>query len=581
MLGPRLGFFLFALAVLCLPQGLAAAEAAAQAPSQPVSALFYPGEAKLTVNEVLSPELLQDGSFGFVISLPATVSRGSFSATLEGKPAAGIYWQEEEDRSIRPLNMFSRGNLPNLPFEEQRGSLNPATEPSPERRALLEKLLPLRVAVTEKIGLVASIEARMRLLKDNTKVVDDEVWSPDEFAKMDELLSGILPELYVRYEQAQRELNNLRKLHDKALKELEEFDAANRFATAVIPFTGKPDARVKLVYSYNVPSSYSMDYRLMAYPEKKSLSIEQDVTLVQHSGFAWQNVEIFVSTTGPDRLLQPAPPTPWKITEYVSKPLASGIASGRRERMSGLGMSQMAEAPSAVNAADRGYSGAAGGYQPPVPVAEQKSTFRLWKIGKQAIASKTPVRIPVSADSYKAGYYYTLRPATYFRAFLTAELELDKPLELALGQARYFVDDMALGENSFSFNGNKGTIFFGTDPQVTGVMRSLKRSTGETGLISKEQTTDWSWEIVLNSTRAYPVEVRVEDPMPEADNDAFKLEVKSTPRPEQAVTSLNQGKVKVYRWKLTLKPAEAFTIKHEVKLSAPVDKKVEPGRGEI
>jgi hypothetical protein len=111
-------------------------------------------------------------------------------------------------------------------------------------------------------------------------------------------------------------------------------------------------------------------------------------------------------------------------------------------------------------------------------------------------------------------------------------------------------------------------------------MRSIRRSAGESGFISKEKTLNWNWEIIVSSARAYPVEVRVEDPAPETTNEKFLLEVSSNPKPELFTTALNQGEVKVYRWTATLKPGEQFAIKHSVLLSSPADKEVDPGRGE-
>jgi hypothetical protein len=294
--------------------------------------------------------------------------------------------------------------------------------------------------------------------------------------------------------------------------------------------------------------------------------------LRQESGFVWERANIVISGAGRDRRLQPAVPRPWKITEAapVQEARAAKPYAAARSRDEQVQNSAVGDMDAMILAEAR----------PAVPVEEQRSTFRVWKLGRQSILPDVPVRVRVSADTLSAGYYYTLRPADYFRAFLTAELNLQAPLELAPGTARFFVDDVAMGERTFSFNGTRGSIFFGTDPQVTGIMRSLKRSSGETGFISKEKTVDWNWEIIVNNSRTYPVEARIEDPAPETTDEKLTLEVTSSPKPEFTATALNQGSVKIYRWTATLKPDERFVIKHRVLLSSPADKVIDPGRGE-
>jgi uncharacterized protein (TIGR02231 family) len=569
---------LFGVYLLMLPGTVLAV--GSDAPAQPQAAFFYPDEVRLEVTEKLQAQSLTEvgeaGGLGFILTLPFKADKNTFSATVNGEPAAGAYWLEDKKQPPRPLGDKSI----DLPLPNNRSLMDPANEPLPERKAILEKLIPLRVAIAEKSGRLASIQYRIQLLKRQLEsdAAKGKKLSSSDLTALDKNFSRILPDIYTSHEQTQRELYNLRQSHDALQEELDKFDAARKFSYLIIPAENSAaDAEIK--YSYSVGASYSMEYRLLAYPDKKELLIEQDATLRQDSGFAWQNVDVVISTTGRDRRLQPAIPGVWKITSEQPAPASSARALQRAAPL-------MVQEELAPNSADM-LSAASGAVEDvrepvkrPAPVQEQRSTFRVWKLGRQGILADTPVRVQMSSEKVPAAFYYTLRPADYFRAFLTAELSLQQPLELARGTARYFVDDVLLGENIFSFNGTKGSIFFGTDPQVTGVMRSLKRSTGESGFISKEKTMSWNWEITVSSARAYPVEVRVEDAAPEIADEKLTLQVTSDPKAELAVTALNQGSVKIYRWTATLKPDVPFVIRHNVLLSAPVDKNINPGRGE-
>jgi hypothetical protein len=396
-----------------------------------------------------------------------------------------------------------------------------------------------------------------------------------DLAHLDALIGKNLPALYALYEREQRALHNLRQQHAVVQEALEKFDVGRRFARVVLPLVtrvappaGSASPRVTLRYTYSVPASYSIDYRLLAYPKQQTLTIEQSIALQQDSGFAWRGAEVTVASIGRDRSLQPVRPRRWLITE---QPKAVAPLARRGAEANLAPMHQMAAPVLAAGMAD--------GAEMRTAAQEQRSTFRVWNLGRLNIAPAIPVRTTLASDSHKVNYYYTLRPANYFRAFLTADLDLPAPLELPQGQARFFVDDAILGQSTFSFNGQQGTIFFGADPLVTGTMQNLKRSSGESGIIRREQTLEWNWNILVSNNRSHPVEVRVEDPMPESTDESFRLEVRSSPQPEETRTPLHQGSIRVYRWKLQLNAGEQATINHEVRLLAPQDRQVIPGRG--
>jgi len=213
------------------------------------------------------------------------------------------------------------------------------------------------------------------------------------------------------------------------------------------------------------------------------------------------------------------------------------------------------------------------------PVAEERGTFRLWNLGKRRIEHKTPVTLALASDTYPASFLYTIRPLSNPKGFLTASLSLPEALELPPGMAQLSVDGAAIGSRRFSFNGDKGEIFFGSDPQVTATMRDLRRSGGQQGFFSKEQTLLWHWQITLRNTRGKAVAVVLEDPAPTATDNAITVKATSTPKPETVVNDPEHGGAAIYRWKASLKPGESLVVEHKVEVSAPAgqDKVLDPG----
>ena len=555
-------------------------------PSQPVTAIFYPGEVQVEVEESLTPEALAAGGSGFMLVLPPGVERDSFLISVDGAPAGGYFWLDKEEREAA---LAARRAVP-LPS----GAFLPENETSPERRALLEKYVALAEEAARREGALVATEARLELWQKS--LAASQSWagesdgsddsdngkqpgktkkrSPDDLTKLDAAFAQLLPGLHLERDKQRRALEDTRLRLERAETALHNFDQKEGGEIVVVPHAGADKTPLRLRYGYALPASCTLSYRLSAQPDKESLTIAQDVALSQTSGFAWNKVDTFVSTLRRDRTLRPIQIYPWQITLAPK----FNLRAKAREPMA---MEAMAPSQAAVNQLPMAAK-ADMRVVPlrPEPQQEERSTFRLWSLGKQRIEHKTPVRLSLATDTCKARYYYTLRPISNPKGFLTAELALPSAIELPPGPAQFSVDGVSVGQQPFSFNGDKGFIFFGSDPQVTATVRDLQRSSGEQGLISKEQTLSWHWQITLKSTRAKPVEVLLEDPMPDTPDGSVILSAESTPKPEQAVNAPEHGGAKVYRWKATLKPGEPLIIDHKVKAVAPKtdDKELDPGR---
>ncbi|SBV93518.1 conserved exported hypothetical protein [uncultured delta proteobacterium] len=537
---------------LLLRLGLAAlllfpgAAVASTAPARPVAALFYPNEIHLTVEERIKPESIPGKGQGLKVILPANASRATFFATVNDSPANGFYWLDPAAEPVPRMNAAD----------------GQAEGENAERQTLLDAIKSIRTEIDRKNAGIKARKTRLALWENLDP--NAEKFKTDDIMKLDAAYAERLAALYAEESLDARELEELQVAMSKAQKKLQAYDAANVRNVAVIPFSGPENKPAFVRYSYIMPGSSRASYRLTAYPAKDLLRIEQDVTLSQNSGGTWTDVEVYISTTRRDTSIRPSVLTPWQIglTSKDTPPPAP------RRNMMAEPMAQMSQAFDMKEASQRA----------PAPVQEEMGTFRLWSLGRKTIDNNVAVTLPLAKDDYTASYHYTIQPSVNPKGFLTASLSLDKALELPQGKARLFVDDVAIGEQTLSINGSKATLFFGTDPQVSATMRDVKRSTGETGFISKEQNMLWHWEIIVRNTRGRAVDVWVEDPLPDEQDTAIKLTVESKPTPEKTVTAAQLGATKVYRWKFTLQPNEARTIEHKVTVAAPADKILLPGR---
>jgi hypothetical protein len=283
------------------------------------------------------------------------------------------------------------------------------------------------------------------------------------------------------------------------------------------------------------------------------------VDLTQRSGIDWNGAEIFLALT--DRSPRPYPPVPdpWIVDFEDSKqPLAA-----TKEDIS-------FEAQQRIRVTAAGQS----------PSQTEMATYRLWKLGRRDIKHNSPVTAQLAADSFKAGYYYTLRPRSGRRGYLTADLSFETPVEMAAGQADCFVDDDFVGTQPFQISGSKAVISLGADPMVTAVARDLANRRGEQGFMAKSQTRTQHWNITVTNGRSRPVDVRVEEPAPVSRDTSILIKSVATPAPESAEPDEQYAHpaLRWLVWKKHLPAGENFVIDWQVTIEAPAGKTLSPGR---
>lgn len=524
----------------------------AQTPAMPESVLFYPDMAEVTVVERLAPTTVA-GRRGLLLHLPANAVDDGFSVTVAGEPAGPGIWYTGTD-----------------PDDEVPVAVDPEDEANQERRALLQTFLDARREKGRLEGELATVFSRLKAW-DERKSPKEEGDKPEDLDKLDTLMAERLPKLHASREEFGRLLEVQNRKILKAEKALNDYDQDHQDLKVLLP-ADEVSGPVEVRYTYMVPASMSSKYRILAEPANKRLAIVQEVTLEQDSGMDWKDVKMSVSTLRRQQLLAPQYPSLWTI-DFVREVL--------RERADYAAKDMMMEAPAAMPAQIN--AGGVGDMRrmalKPAPVAEDRSTFRLWDLGKRSLEDGRSTDVEVLKNTHEAKFFYVLRPATDRMGFLCAEVETKEPQELPPGQARFYVDGVLMGEAPFAFNGDKGRFFLGQDPRVTATMRDLKREAGTQGFLSKENTVVWHWEIEVRNARSHPVNLQVEDPAPNPAADVFSVKLESKPIPESVLTDPLQGGRKIYRWSMELKPGASSVIDHQVTVSGPSDKPFEPGRG--
>jgi hypothetical protein len=530
-------------------------------PTPPEAVTFYAREARVSVSEVLRSEATSatDGENAVRITLPAGAVKKSLSIEIDGKPVDDYRWERKPDRAVRaaPINPA----LARLPEAEQ----------DPERKKLLGEYLALEERAARQQGEKRAFESRLAFWNSfsggQDKAADAEQGKRGqtlsvEAAKIDAQLGERIPDLQLGLQKCETALAETNRLLAEALRALREYDDARDGDTAIVPV--RKTGEVKARYSYLLPVSCVVRYRLNAHPEKDVLDVASLVDLTQRSGIDWNGAEIFLALT--DRSPRPYPPVPdpW-IVDFEDSTRKQPLAATKGDISS---------------EAQQRLVTAAGPTPSQLPSQTEMATYRLWKLGRRDIKHNSPATAQLAADSFKAGYYYTLRPRSGRRGYLTAVLSFETSVEMAAGQADCFVDDDFVGTQPFQINGSKAVVSLGADPMVTAVVRDLVNTRGEQGFMTKSQTRMQHWNITVTNGRSRPVEVRVEEPAPVSRDTSILIKSVATPAPESAEPDEQYAHpaLRWVVWKKRLSAGENFVIDWQVTIEAPAGKTLSPGR---
>ena len=528
----------FVLTVLLLCAMLSDSPAFAAALGQPKSVIFYPRAAQLTVEERLKPQDLPGGGKGVVLRLPIHADRQSFSLNITDGHVSGLVWQEVE--------------------------VDDESSGQGERGALLRELSAARAELALARAAVAVNKKRAELLS-GAGDSGERIKGVDEVEKLDALLGRQLTALMAERPALERNAENLQRRFAKAEQKLGALGGEIlREMSVTVALDGAPDT-VTARYTYMLPGcGWTPVYTAEALPDKGMVVFTQEADLWQNTRIQWNNADITVATNTPDSRPAPGLLPAWLLQVYRPQPVMA-----RSKMMANTELSQSMPVMS-EEYAENEMMDAPSTEAPPMPIREEKTTFALWRVGKRGIPVGSYSRVILAKEQWKADFYYTVRPMLEPRGFLTAAAKPAKPVDLPQGPAIFMVDGTIIGSSSLALYGDSLKLYFGADPLVTATMRSEQRQSGESGLISKDQTITWNWSITVKNGRAKPVIVQVEDPSPESGDGAIKLDVTSNPKPE-----LNN---KAYTWRLSLEPGETKQIDHLVKAAAPKEISLSPGR---
>ena len=384
------------LALACL------APAAAQA--RPVSAVLYPGTARVTEEAALMPE---GGRIS--LPLPARADADSLRVTLSSGREVG-----------RTLY------------------LRPDLRPSAVSALLQEKetLLAAQDRLSAEIAVVESVRRAWDATAGGASPVACAVEDCASCPPGGTLNAVIAEEVRLR-----ADLRRCKEDLARVETELRELGGQDAMRECVLTLDSAGNAPVTVRWSYWLnESGWRPQYLVQADSASGRIDIRMDAVITQKSGADWEGVDVTLSSD--DVLYSVAPPS-----------LRDWTIGGEREAV--LRNMTVAAAPRAFKDASLSAS------------ATHEASALTWKLGRVDVPASASASRFVGEHAAQASLRRLVRPSVSRQAWIEAELAEPAAFALPSGQASFSVDGAETARGAFSLAPGMRALPFGADRLIS------------------------------------------------------------------------------------------------------------------
>jgi uncharacterized protein (TIGR02231 family) len=169
-------------------------------------------------------------------------------------------------------------------------------------------------------------------------------------------------------------------------------------------------------------------------------------------------------------------------------------------------------------------------------------------------------------------------PKAEQKAYLYAKLTTARGTPVLPGAVSLFRDAtfVGIGQLPLLAPGEEHELGFGVDDMIRVRHAVVDDKRGETGLISTSKTDVRNYRITVKNLHERPIQVRVLDQIPVAQNDAIKIELQGRTAPTRRDVEDKRG---VMAWDMALTPDEEKAVEFGYRVSWPGAKRVIYGAG--
>ncbi len=401
------------------------------------------------------------------------------------------------------------------------------SEPSPEIRTLKQKLVALRqdkrVLEDERAALDYDRSVLERISQAATTVPEEGDAPRPSFDDWRELMKFNAQENR-RLQDAMREnATNDQTLRDKiaaAERQLQEARGRIPGRRAVKQITVRLQSasagQGQLNISYTVPgANWTPSYRARFNSTTREIALEYQAQVINHTGEAWNNVALTLSTAQPAAGGSAPEPMPWVVEERRR-------AEARNRRTMEMANSIQLSEFESDEVKFAGYAGQPATFSAPMNVAEAtvktNLTSAIFVIADPSTipADGTATNVTVTTMSLDAGLRYATAPKYQTAAFLTAKVENNSDYPLLGGSLAAFVDGAFVADSHLETTllGEEFELALGVDEAVEIERNLINRFVEKTGFINSGTRVTYEIAIKVTNRKSVPVSIELAEPLP-------------------------------------------------------------------
>lgn len=305
----------------------------------------------------------------------------------------------------------------------------------------------------------------------------------------------------------------------------------------------------------------------------------------QTTGEHWEDVRLKLSTAQPAEGSHPPVVEPWWLHAYQPpRPrMAAMAAPGGPMRKRGGGGDDEDEMLK-----EEGYGGMAADMAfeppmsapppapmnaPPVAVRHEGTSVTLSVARPLTIPSHgEPHQAPIGQADMPVTRRYTVVPKLTPHAFLEVEATHEGPWPILPGPVKAYVGQDYVGTTPLTqdvLSGQRFWLPMGVDRAIQVKRQRLKRFQGEAGMIQKQRTLDYQYEITVSSFKDAAERLRLVEPFPRPSQDEIKVKLGATTPPAK------HDEPGQLVWELELPPQAPLTVRWDYRVEHPVAMVVE------
>lgn len=299
---------------------------------------------------------------------------------------------------------------------------------------------------------------------------------------------------------------------------------------------------------------WNVDYDFhLTYGDDSALMVERKVVVEQHTGQAWSNINLVLSTANPFAQSAPSDAGRNLARIYEARPTAKYSPN--------MGVPEAPEMMMVDAIMDE---------QPTIVATAMFDGLSLNYVYPRKVTLGRNETVQLVLDSFALPVETSLLaiPRIDETAFVMAALTNDTSEPLLPGTASYYRDGTFIGRGGFEMiaAGGKADLPFGGMEGVRLTYTELRQETGDSGLITTSNTREDVVEFSVENLTDKPQQVRVLYALPYSQQEDLELSTRIQPNPSEADVDNVRG---VAAWDMDLAPSDSQKVRLITGLSWP------------